>query len=644
MDKLLLFNQGTSKTDLKANKNLLMNLEQYALSSQINYNMDSNHTLTVALDVDLLADKVNSIPQKGIIKTYAQNKTDYWIIVNIDKSLDELTLSCRHWTTEIMLSMFIVDSKPRLLNAKDMLNHFKVNSQEYLQNKQYAKELETYSNLPTDVYKNMNSWHSNLYETVSDMKELYGAEIKKQEFEVALMDFVGSKTPVYKIEYGKNLLRNSSEEDLNITTGVLAKGYDKLYADNIIYSGKFKDNPRLLGQTVEMEYPIRLIEEDKEKEEGYIYFNTESEAKKELERLASLEFSINRIDEPKITFDTTFLDLTLVEECKEQEKVFLSIGDTVSTSIPKFNININTRIIEMTLDVLADEVTSITLSNNDISELKPPTLNSIKQEIIKTENKFQIKLEDEINGVESNIEQTSEKILLEVKNTKEGLESSISQTASSIRSEVSNADQGLQSQINQNANAITSKVSNSEFNTYKSQTANTISQKVSKGNDFATEFNQNAEGFNFNIGNSSMNVNINKNGVNIKNGALIVTNSNGTVTIDGSKRLFRLLTWGNGNIVLYGNETSKTITIPHNLGYSPMFRGQFRFANSSNVIETYENNFALLNWETGTVNRSGRMWVDDRNLYISIWRSASEATAGQKTFYYRYFIEEGVGL
>ena len=205
-------------------------------------------------------------------------------------------------------------------------------------------------------------------------------------------------------------------------------------------------------------------------------------------------------------------------------------------------------------------------------------------------------------------------------------------------------NKSIDSKIEVLQDSINAKVGDTEFKTYKSQTANTISQKVNKGTEFSSEFNQNAEGFNFSIGSTRMNVCINKNNLKVKNGAIEVKNANGTVTIDGSKQMFRLRTWGNGSIVLASGATTKQVTIKHGLGYSPVFKGQFRFKNSSGTIETYENNMALLNWSTGTVNISGRIWVDDTNIYIAIWRSSSAASSGQQTFYYRYFIEEGVNL
>lgn len=507
IDKIILFNKETSKADLIGNRNVVTSLDGYSLDGKIKYNIDSNHMLYLTLDVDLLGNLVNSIPQKGIIKTYANNREDYWIILNIDKDLDSVELSCRHIVTEYMLSTFINDSKPRLLNCNDMLNHLRVNSETYLEGKQFTLDLETYSNLNFKDYKNKNIWRSNFYDTVKDLQELFGGEIRKQGFEIGIVNFVGSKTPVYSIEYGKNLISNTSEEELDITIGVMPKGYDKLYTNNIIYSSKVEENPNILGRIVELEYPIRLIEYDEEgnaqeKEEGYIYYDNEEEAKKELERLAGLEFTVNYLDEPKVTFDTTFLDLSLVEECKNQEKVYLSIGDTVSTSIPKFNININTRIVEIEVDILADEITNVTLSNNPIGDLKPPTLNSISKEIVKLENKFQSKIEDKVLGLESNIEQTSHKILLEVKNTKEDLQS-----------QITILDDG-------------------------------INTKVSRGTEFQTEFKQTSEDFNFNIGNDGTGVKINKDGLRIKNGAMELQDSAGNTVLKGTT---------SGDLLLRGN-------------------------------------------------------------------------------------------
>lgn len=137
---------------------------------------------------------------------------------------------------------------------------------------------------------------------------------------------------------------------------------------------------------------------------------------------------------------------------------------------------------------------------------------------------------------------------------------------------------------------------------------------------------------------------IDRNGVEISNGALKVVNSNGIATIDASKLMLRILTYGNGSLTIANNATTAVATIPHNLGYSPIFKGQFRYINSSGGIETYSDSLNLYAWDTGTLNYNGRMFVDDNNLYINVWRASNLASSGTKTFYYRYFIEEGVNL
>ena len=104
----------------------------------------------------------------------------------------------------------------------------------------------------------------------------------------------------------------------------------------------------------------------------------------------------------------------------------------------------------------------------------------------------------------------------------DNLNAKIDITARDIRVEMTNVDKDLKSQINVNAEYISQKVSNIDFNSYKSQTASTISQKVTSGQGFSTEFNQNASGFNFALGDGNMNVNITKHELLIRNGMFTI--------------------------------------------------------------------------------------------------------------------------
>lgn len=377
--RIFLFPSGASKSDIIGNNGYIAILDDVCLEDRITLSADSNHILELTIDSKNGIDIINKLAEKQIIKIKSQGKFRYFTIIDIGNDLDEVVVLCRDWTIEAQRSMYILDSKPRDLDSLSMMDHLKNQTEEYKMDKNYARDLEVGGNIADKISTNI--WHDNFYNATNDLMELYGAECKREGFKVELVDYVGSKDIRYKVEYGINLEENISSSNFDFTIGVLAKGYDKLYADNIIYSGKLTENPNLMGETQEIEYPIRVREEGKEDEEGYTYFDTEEEAKAELERLASEEFTVNHVDQPLIEHTTKFLDLSLTEEYKDEVKTYLGIGDKVNTIIPQFNLNIETRVVEMV--IVNDVIEDITLGNNDIKDLKPPTLNSIKQEITK---------------------------------------------------------------------------------------------------------------------------------------------------------------------------------------------------------------------------------------------------------------------
>lgn len=60
-----------------------------------------------------------------------------------------------------------------------------------------------------------------------------------------------------------------------------------------------------------------------------------------------------------------------------------------------------------------------------------------------------------------------------------------------------------------------------------------IATKVSKGDEFKTEFKQTSEAFNFNVGNNTMNVFMNKYGLSIRNGAITIYDNVGNIMLQG---------------------------------------------------------------------------------------------------------------
>ena len=264
--------------------------------------------------------------------------------------------------------------------------------------------------------------------------------------------------------------------------------------------------------------------------------------------------------------------------------------------------------------------TKIETTSNKVASIET-NLSSITSRVSSTESSIST-INGNVSSLQSRITSAEQKI------TDSSIVSIVTSSTSYINDLNSKANQSALNAANSNITNLTTRMSSAETKLTATSLTTTISSAINGGTSSIT----------------TTQFVMDKTGLTVKNGALTVINSNGVITIDGSKQMFRLRTWGNGSIVLASGETTKQVMIKHGLGYSPMFRGQFRFANSRGVVETYENNMALLNWSTGTVNISGRIWADDTNIYIAIWRSSSAASAGQQTFYYRYFIEEGVNL
>lgn len=384
MKKLILFNKDASKNDLINNINPIAVIDDITTSAIIEYSLDSNHIITVHIDSELGKDIINEINDKVIIKAKAlDNNYEYFLVSGDSNELNNsLKLVGRHLTMEWMNSMFIKDSKPRKLNAGNMLMHLREESEEYKQGKQFARDIELSSSI--DKLVSTNIWHSNFNNTLIDLQELYSSEVRRKGFMVSLVDKVGRvDNPVYQIKYAENLISNTISREFDAVYGILPKGYDKLYG-NIVYSTKLT-----AGITEEREYKVRVREEDKEDEEGYTYFDTEEEAMKELERLARQDFD-NGADDYVITFDTKFIDLATVEESNVSEKTYLEVGDLVLIDIPKSNVSVNSRVQNFDYNILSEEIEDVTLSNNTVDSLKVPTINSISKEIENLPNKEEL--------------------------------------------------------------------------------------------------------------------------------------------------------------------------------------------------------------------------------------------------------------
>ena len=212
IEKLILFKAETSKADLINNTEdrIIAVLDEMALSAKINYNLNSNHTITVELESDLAEGIINEIGFKQIIKAKTlEDDYEYFILTGIGKVLDDrIEITGVHWLTEIVSKIFCDDLKPRGLNANLMLKHIVEGSEEYKIGEQHAKDIETSGNIDTLV--SCNLWQTSLGDYLEDLQELYGnCEVRKKGFMLSLMDYVGSRETRYTVNYGENLISST---------------------------------------------------------------------------------------------------------------------------------------------------------------------------------------------------------------------------------------------------------------------------------------------------------------------------------------------------------------------------------------------------------------------------------------------------
>ena len=354
---------------------LIAMLDDICLDYKINYNLDSNHTISITLDSSLAEEKgiINKIGFKQIIyaKTL-ENNYEPFVLTGIDKILDDtVELVGIHWLTEVVSKIFCLDLKPRQLNANNMLKHIVENSEEYKRNEQYTRDIEISGNI--DILVNCNLWQTSLGDYLEELQALYGnCEVRKKGFMISLVNKVGRDYPVYEVNYGVNLISNTISEEYLVYKGVLGKGYNGILGD-IQYTNKVKS-----GMIKVVEYKVRL-RDDQEDDESYTYYDTEEQCKQALNELAKKE--VENLSDIVVTYDTKYLDLATVEESNTTEKTFLEVGDVVNTKIDKYNLNINTRVFEFIYDGMVEEIEDVTLSNADIGSLKVPTLNSVSKEV-----------------------------------------------------------------------------------------------------------------------------------------------------------------------------------------------------------------------------------------------------------------------
>ncbi|NFI92857.1 endopeptidase [Clostridium botulinum] len=301
-----------------------------------------------------------------------------------------------------------------------------------------------------------------------------------------------------RVTFGYNL--EDIEEEINsdeIVTriypysGDLVLGGNTPYVDSTLIS-KYED---VFEQSVEMS-DIK-VKENQEDKEG---FNTE-EARTEMIKRCKKLFS-EGADKVKANYVVKMQNLAKTNEYKKLgydvlEKICL--GDTVHCYNKNLDIEVSARCISYKWDCINEEFIEIELGqfisnyiDNNLSDL-----DNLYKKIVLTEQFITLRVDSLDNNLHAQIEITADAIREEVENKEKGLITTIEKTASGIKQEVKDLEKNTNSEINQLSDEINQRVTDKEFNSYKKQTSNEISEKISKGDDFSSEMKHNVEAFKF---------------------------------------------------------------------------------------------------------------------------------------------------
>lgn len=329
-----------------------------------------------------------SIEEEAILKVKLDYGYEIFDIVKATKNTRDITVFARQHTIEKQLSTNLKDVRSEGNNGYSALQWMLENSNEYKEDKHYARELEFSSDIETistAYYQEMNLYKA-LFDCDQSFINRWGGEIQRRGYRTTINKKIG-RDRGFQVRHAKNMSGFESETSIDsVYTRIKPKAYNGYTIDGYVQSSNIDKYATV--RTITIKYEDVKLQEDCE--EGEVGYETLEELQAELIRRAELEFTENHIDEIQGTYTVSFEDLSKTEEYKNYtilERCYL--GDTVNVFIDKLDVNISVRAIRKKYNVMTQKVISIELSNLDLSEFKPKSFAEVVKEINKLPESFQ---------------------------------------------------------------------------------------------------------------------------------------------------------------------------------------------------------------------------------------------------------------
>lgn len=312
------------------------------LSAKVVDELNGEYSLT--FEYPTLGVMSDELLEGRIVKCNVSDGTQQcFIIKNIVKTYDKMTITCSH-LFYLLLDDLAEDIYPQNLSPKPFLDWI-------LTRANYQLPFQTTSDVSiqrTGRYVRRNLVDVILGEEKNSMVNLFGIEIKRNNFNIALNSRIGADRGE-KLIYGKNITGINITTDANsVYTRIMPVGFDGLLLpEKYIDADNIDDYP----------YPkigifeFSDIRYDPDDETAYHDINDAYEAL----RNAVEELYDNGVNLPKVNIKIDWLELSKTEEYKQYSTLErVELGDTIHAEI--FGLNYTTRVIKTTYNPLNDRV------------------------------------------------------------------------------------------------------------------------------------------------------------------------------------------------------------------------------------------------------------------------------------------------
>ncbi|WP_346913741.1 phage tail spike protein [Clostridium sp.] len=381
-----IFDKNTPKSKVLSSNGIAI-LDNICVDCKTEEDLNGNYILdaTFLIDDDGL---YKHITEEAILKVRMDYEDEIFRIAKVNPNRRDINVFARQITIADSLDIFLDDVRPTNLNGQGAISYILQNSNEYKTNKQYAKDLEVFSDISTfstAYYQNMNLYKA-LHDTDQSFENRWGkSEVQRRGYRININKKIGINRG-FQVRSRKNLVGFEYETNIDsVFTRIKPKGFNGITITGYVDSSLINNYPKV--KTTEIKYEdVKVRDSNTSSTDEGMIFDTLALAQAELIKRAKLEFTEKHIDELQASYRVSFVQLEKTEEYKDYvilERCYL--GDTVTVIEDKLNINIKVRAIKKKYDVLRQMVTEIELSNSNLI-IKAVSIANIMKELEKIPN------------------------------------------------------------------------------------------------------------------------------------------------------------------------------------------------------------------------------------------------------------------